>query len=298
MYHGITESNYSFPCWWQLPKNKFLWQIEYLNKHYTVLPLIKLLSLIKDNKPIPNNVAVITFDDGFENNYKIAFPILFEFKMPATIFLTTDLIGTNKNIWIDELWMHFANTKKSAINLSKFNLGVMSLLKDDKNQSFNKISSWIKKQDFNKKNEILEYLKNELANKGAEFEYAQDFHLLSWTQVDDMKRSGLINFGAHTCTHEILSRLDDQRLNYEIINSCNTIAQHSQEIVFAYPNGKSYDYDERSINLLKNANVLCALTTTSGLNSHKNDLFHLKRISIGNDITNDFFESYCSGILS
>ena len=50
---------------------------------------------------LPKRSFVLTFDDGFENNYSVVAPILEEFNVPATFYITTDFIESNRPSWID-----------------------------------------------------------------------------------------------------------------------------------------------------------------------------------------------------
>ncbi len=71
----------------------FEWQMAYIKKNrFHVLPLKKLVQIIKEGKPLPRKSVVITFDDGYENNYWNAFPILRKYQFPATIFMVSDFI--------------------------------------------------------------------------------------------------------------------------------------------------------------------------------------------------------------
>jgi hypothetical protein len=127
--------------------------------------------------------------------------------------------------------------------------------------------------------------------------YSGHFNLLSWEQVDLMNESGLIDWGAHTRTHEILSNLDDKTLNDEIKGSCARISKYAPKLLFAYPNGRRQDFDERAKAVLKQLNVLCSLTTIDGLNSCVQDVYELKRVGIGDDTTKDYFKLLCSGTI-
>ncbi|MDD5078585.1 MAG: polysaccharide deacetylase family protein [Candidatus Omnitrophica bacterium] len=90
MYHEIGYGEGSF---YVSPEN-FNRQMEYIKKHgYKVITLDELAERIKNNKGFKRNEVVITFDDGYKNNFEYAYPVLKEFKFPATIFIITDFVG-------------------------------------------------------------------------------------------------------------------------------------------------------------------------------------------------------------
>ena len=62
-------------------------------KHYNVIPLDELVEGIKKGKKFARNTVVITFDDGYQDNYSYAYPVLKKYGFPATIFLISDYIG-------------------------------------------------------------------------------------------------------------------------------------------------------------------------------------------------------------
>ncbi len=101
-------------------------QMAFLKKrNYRVLPLDQLFLLILKNKPLPEKSVAITFDDGYEDNYIYAYPVLKKFKFPATIFLIAGKIGANGYLnWnqISEMASHniqFGNHTTSHPNLTE-----------------------------------------------------------------------------------------------------------------------------------------------------------------------------------
>ena len=69
--------------------------MNYLKSHnYHVISLNELVSAIKEHKSVSSKSVAITFDDGYENNYTLAFPILKKYQFPATIFVVSGLINT------------------------------------------------------------------------------------------------------------------------------------------------------------------------------------------------------------
>jgi len=69
-------------------------QIKYLlSRNFKVISLTQLVESLKGNSTLPPKSVVITFDDGYKNNYIYAYPILRKYNLPATIFLTTGFLN-------------------------------------------------------------------------------------------------------------------------------------------------------------------------------------------------------------
>jgi peptidoglycan/xylan/chitin deacetylase (PgdA/CDA1 family) len=91
MYHSIDDKaavSKTSVC-----PESFKRQMYFLKRHnYNVVRLEELPDLMKQGR-IPSRTIVITFDDGYENNYMCAYPVLRELALPATIFIAPALIG-------------------------------------------------------------------------------------------------------------------------------------------------------------------------------------------------------------
>jgi len=77
-------------------RGAFRRQMKFLSRNYKPIGLGEALALLKHRKNIPEKSIVVTFDDGYKDNYRNAYPILKELKIPVTIFLTAGYIGTDK----------------------------------------------------------------------------------------------------------------------------------------------------------------------------------------------------------
>ncbi|HEU4685553.1 MAG TPA: polysaccharide deacetylase family protein, partial [Nitrospira sp.] len=96
----------------------FALHVEYLAQRFSILPLEQLLELWRtDRLDDRTSYCVITFDDGWWDNYRYAFPILKRHRIPATIFLATDYIGTARWFWPDQLAFVLGEACRRKINM-------------------------------------------------------------------------------------------------------------------------------------------------------------------------------------
>ncbi|MCB9798586.1 polysaccharide deacetylase family protein [Candidatus Nomurabacteria bacterium] len=89
MYHSVGDNGSHIT----VSEHNFLKQMQYLKaRRFNVVSLEELACALRENRDI-SNMVVLTFDDGYEDNYTVAYPILKKFGFPATIFVATGLIG-------------------------------------------------------------------------------------------------------------------------------------------------------------------------------------------------------------
>lgn len=77
-------------------------QLEVLRRHHRVIPLAELLRSL-DSGGVPRGAVVLTFDDGYSDNLHNAKPLLERFDAPATLFVTSGVVGAGREFWWDEL---------------------------------------------------------------------------------------------------------------------------------------------------------------------------------------------------
>jgi len=271
-------------------------QIRYLKINFDIYSIDKLINVLKNNQ-IDNegikNIAVVTFDDGYKDNYVYAYPILKKYKIPASIFLITDYIGKGKLFWWDEIKYILYYTKKEKINL--LNLGTFLLTDNEKKFScFLFLLKKFKKMSSELKNKYINDLQN-VCNVIIPLDLGKK-RILSWDEICEMKDNG-ISFGAHTLTHTNLKNADLEEAEKEIVQSKAMIEKKVKTNVrsFAYPYGSKF-YGNKIVKLLKNNGFDCAFTTSEKLiNQFKFcNIYSLPRISAGNDF--DSFTIKASGI--
>ncbi len=119
-YHSIHPANT-----FSTRPADFLQQMQYLTNEFNVMSLPQFQKLRLDCAKLPDKTAIVTFDDGYEDNYQYAFPILAKYRLPATIFLTTAFIDKNYDITQEHIayrslhpltWENIIEMKKSGLS--------------------------------------------------------------------------------------------------------------------------------------------------------------------------------------
>ncbi len=216
----------------------------------------------------------ITFDDGYKDNYLNAYPILKKYSSPATIFLTTGLIGNGNLLWLDKISYALKMTvkRKLVINGSTYQLNNQP----EKVKTFFLLYKYLIEVAETRKNVIIEEIKGQL--EISNFNELSDL-MLSWDDIRVMSMNN-ISFGAHTINHPILSRISLDEARKEIVQSKIDIEKETGTCVdlFAYPNGKYEDFNEDIMKIVQDAGFICACSTFDETNSNDTNLYSLNRM--------------------
>ncbi len=281
MYHGIIRDPLRVEDWCFVDEGSFSMQMEYLKKHFSIVSLSEAVRRMK-NREITHATAVVTFDDGYQSNFDVAFPILCKERIPATIFLATGLMNTDDTVWYCRLNLALSTTQKDSMewNGSRFDLSTLDL----KARASAAIQDRLKKLEHPK---LMATVRRMILELGDEPDRAiaidSPFRMLNNKAIGEMAGSGLIEFGAHTHHHSILSHLSDGERESEIRRSIDAVYELTGQPCryFAYPNGRVEDYSGEAIRDLKTCGIQAAVTTISGPNDKVTPVMELRRYGIG-----------------
>jgi peptidoglycan/xylan/chitin deacetylase (PgdA/CDA1 family) len=297
MFHGIEALPLSPACPHVLDAASLRRYLEYVARHFTVLPLDEALELLSTGK-LPDRAATLTFDDGTRNLATTAAPILRDLGLPAAVFLATGPMGTQETLWPDRLWLGFARTELTYIDLTALGLGIRPLRDTtDRTQAWQAVLKQFKNLPDQERIERVESLIREL---GPDVDIpAGPFEMLSWDEARALKSTTHTSLYPHSVTHPILSRCTTEKVDYEISESCVTLERETGEPpeIFAYPNGHIEDFDERAKEALRRNGIRWALSTTRGFANKDSDPFELPRVLVDSEQSFALFRLNVSGAL-
>ena len=259
-YHRITGQEEN-PRYFGLHQDIFEQQIVFLKKHFKIVPFCEGIGCFNSGS-IKKPLLVLSFDDGYRDNYLYAFPLLKKHNITATIFLTTGFIETEKRFW----WDVVADMITSSPNLK---LGL-----NEKNNLAEDINALLKRMSVEQRRREIEKLKEKYGSNGND---RKEREILNWEEIREMSDYG-IEFGSHTLTHPNLTFLSRDELKNEILKSKKILEESLGKKIcgFAYPYG-FYNNDAKRI--VHEADYLYARSMINGSNSIGDDVFALKCVS-------------------
>lgn len=262
-------------------KPAFAHLLRWLKRRFDCVPLAELLDPSGPANGPPR--LALTFDDGWRDNALHAFPLLQAHGLPASIFLSTDFIGSPQRFWWEAigetLWGSFGEEAREQ--LGERLRQHLSLPEELRTAGAEQRRSQALEQFLQQLKGLSAATLQELADGCPS---PPEPHALDWQQVQAMEASGLIRFGPHGASHAILTGLDDDRLEADLRRSHEAIGTHCQAPlpVYCYPNG---DHDARVCAALRRHGYSQALGTRPGLRfSRQAASLSLPRIGVSHRI--------------
>lgn len=290
MYHGVERETPAMPCWHILHENTFRRQMRYLRRYFNVLPLEEALERLEAGT-LPDRAVALTFDDGTRNLATCVAPILGDLDLPAAVFLTTGPMERGGLLWADALWTAFALTSVPEVDLAVVGLPVTSLRRaTDRADAYQAVAMRLKERPDAERIRSVDLL---ITRMGVDPTLANGpFQMLSWQEARKLSGYTGVTLHPHTVTHPILSRCPEDKINHEIDESCATVERETgiPATVFAYPNGRRHDFDDRAKAALRRRGVRWALASEVGFADRHSDPLALPRIPIGGDLP---FARFC-----
>ena len=251
-------------------------QVEYIKRRFPILLPRELAEMIARKKQLTRMHAMITFDDGYLDNYTVAYEVLRRHQVPATFYLVSDFVGTGYMPWWDQIAYLIRYSPKTSLELSYCDERPL-LLEPDREAAIQTVVSAYK-SDLNQ--DSAAFLKELQEQAGVPLP-ASERRFLNWDEAREMAAGGM-EIGAHTQTHPIISRLSSEDQRRELRSSKATLEQHLGQPVesLAYPNGSPKDFTPETLRHVQEAGYTTAFSFYGGINrQYWTEPYNLLRVS-------------------
>ncbi len=251
---------------------QFRKQVRALRNAFNVLPLGRAIAL-QEKGQLPPRTVCITFDDGYEDNYRNALPVLNEHGLKATFFIATGYLG-NGAMWNDRIIHGIRHYEGDRLDIEELQMNdLATATHEDKRKTIGQVVAKLKYLPQKKREVMTQSVVKNLSNIPSQ--------MMTTDQVVAMRQSGM-EIGAHTVSHPILACEDEGSAREEILGSKEFLETLLGEKVtlFAYPNGKpEKDYLNAHVNILKEVGFSAAVSTRWGSAGADDNRFELPRIA-------------------
>jgi peptidoglycan/xylan/chitin deacetylase (PgdA/CDA1 family) len=315
LYHRVAALT-SDPQLLAVKPKHFADHLEIVKKNCSPVSLKEFVGGFQE-KTRPRRPVAITFDDGYVDNLANAKPLLERYAVPATIFVTAGYVGSGREFWWDDLERLILEPAELPKTLDlcdvngpafKWEFGTGNVYDPDAYRSWNvqfsedptprhalyrSLCELLRPLPEGNQRSVLDRLQNWAGKDDA----GRSTHLpLTSEELARLDQGGLVEVGAHTCTHALLSSLSKSKQQAEIQGSkivLEKILGHPV-VSFAYPFGARSDYNADSVQAVCQAGFERACANYPGTVWRRSDCFQLPRLLV-RDWDGETFERWLGG---
>jgi peptidoglycan/xylan/chitin deacetylase (PgdA/CDA1 family) len=291
-YHRIAEPGagpFYDPVISATPES-FRAQIEWLRNHVRILTLDELVRWVETGSPGREPVALVTFDDGYRDNFDVAVPILRAGNVPATFFIPTAFFESPQLPWWDHVAYVIKQTGVRQLTLERNRYGEAPPLAIDldlvpRTEAIMTIIRAFLDESIADDRWFLD----QLATKAEVIVDAESLGralFMTWDQVRQLADSNAgLTIGSHGHSHQRLARLDQDSQRYELAESKRILeARLGREVAaLAYPYGWPGTYTAQTKALAASAGYRLAFTSREGTTrpGAPFDRYEVSRLGVG-----------------
>lgn len=229
-------------------------QMAWLSIHCTPVTCDQVWRIMVEGETCPSYAVLVTFDDGYREDLFRVLPCIKRTGIRPIVFLPTDYVGTRKRFWWDRIGVAVQTSTHIRLTLP-CTLGTDLPLKTttDRDQAINSIIKWAKKLSAAERDHFISQVENNLGvPDGTESPRPS---VLSWEEARELR--DYFDFGAHTTSHEVLSRLSPEAIRNELGRSREIIEEKLGQpcTSLAIPFGGKDDYTMDIIDSAKQTGI-------------------------------------------
>ena len=247
--------------------------LDYQTRGYRFVSLDEVHEIVSKQKKLKQKFVCFTFDDGYVDNYELAYPVFKKYNCPFAIYVTTDFPDGKALLWWYVLEDILMNEDELVLgDGSRYDCSTM----EKKNETF----IALKQRIFDLPAQRIEQTLNQLlVHYQYSFEAKNKEQVLSWEQIRLLGSDKLCTIASHTLSHGVLPNMGDEQLEAELRDSKLKLEQCIQKKVehFAYPYGT---WNDSVLEQVTDAGYKTAVLANGGKVRRNNSQFKLHRIEL------------------
>lgn len=280
-YHDLREEG-EFSSWMRVEVDEFEKQLVEFKKHCVFM---KPSDLLEGESAVKGQLnLLLTFDDGFVSNLRLALPILKKHNIPALFFISSWHVESGERFWFEEIVAAIQTSGVRSLDLREVGLGQYAFWPGDGSARWDDIERVLRDikrlgaPEDSVAKEIVNLLTKKLGKNGTSFPNAH--RPLNRFEIQEMHKTGICFFGSHSHKHEILTKLGNEDAERNLLESKRVLEKTIGEPVeqLSYPNG---DIDQRVKAIVRSTGFKLAYGTRPGLVDHSSDPLDIPRILVG-----------------
>lgn len=280
MYHRFSVQR----CNGYTSQERFREQVAYIKRHFHPMTLGELAQSIFEEGRVPVHTVVITIDDGYRDFYDVAWPVLREYQVPATLFATTGFVNGDLWLWPDQVSWLLEQVERvpETIYCGDFVLRPGDMSTEARSRCWHALINFLLSVPDEQKHAHIRSFADRL-DVQLPIEAPEQFRAMTWEQLK-VVRDGGIEVGGHTVTHPSLGQVSNEEALSEIMGCRQALEKNLGDAPysFCYPNGKRSDFTEDVKSIVEKSGFGAAVTAFS--DSHGvMDRYAMRRHSGGDD---------------
>jgi peptidoglycan/xylan/chitin deacetylase (PgdA/CDA1 family) len=256
-----------------------------LRKHHAVVDPSEMRELIAEPSKVRHLRVAITFDDGYVDNYAVAFPILKSHGLRATFFVPTHFVGTRHLSWWDQIAYVIRNSTRAELALRYPRPMVVRIDPRSPDSAIRTVLHALTDDVKVDRDRLIAELEEGCGV--AVPREADERQFLSWAEVEEMERAGMA-IGSHTHSHRILAGLSASEQKEECQRSHDLLRAKNCSFAdaLAYPVGHHDSFSPATVQTAKDAGYRFAFSNFGGVNApDRMEPFNVRRF--GMDLAED-----------
>lgn len=288
---------------WSATQDDFERQVRLLKRSCEVIGLDELPDVVRGLESSASGrsrFAMITFDDGYLDNFELAYPVLKSNGVPGTFFITTGFLDETPLAWWDEIsWMVRSSQCESIDAAARLGKQI-AIDSPGCDAAIRELLQHYYSLDSVRAAEFVDFLADATGAGRAPRALSEELWM-SWNQVREMRREGM-SIGAHTVTHPVLARQSPEQQSFEICESKLRIEKELGEPITAlsYPVGRRDAFSQATRTALTHHGIEWAFSYYGGFvasaeaRRNKVDRLDIPRVAVECDTTISDFRSYAA----